>query len=165
MMGGIRGGLQRYRQYVLLNRNLFVSIASAMAVSAMVSQFLFKGFDPQSNTTYTIAASYAVYCAVFGALHHHDNKAQYLAAGRLDWSRFQQDLAKMIVSVGAAEAVYIAARWSLQHYFLASGLEPYAASITAHSISAAVFAVAVNLGIKATRLFRERTGAGRVSQP
>jgi hypothetical protein len=165
MIKAIRGGMQRYRQYVLLNRNLFVSIVSAMAASAMVSQFLLKGLDPQSNTTYTIAASYAVYYSVFGALHHHDNKAQYLSAGKLNWSRFRQDLVKMVVSVGAAEAVYIAARWSLQYYFLAGGLEPYAASITAHSISAAVFAVAVNLGVKATRLFRERAGAGRVSQP
>ena len=165
MIEAIRGGLQKYRQYILLNRNLFVSIASSMTASAMISQFLLKDFDPQSNTTYTIAASYAVYYSVFGALHHHDNKARYQTSGRLNWSRFRQDLVKMIVSVGAAEAVYIAARWSLQHYFLTSGFEPYAASITAHSISAALFAVAVNLGVKATRLFRERAGAGRVSPP
>jgi hypothetical protein len=144
-----------------------VSIASAMLVSASVSQ-LVSGLEPHFITSYSIASSYATYYMIFGLLYYHDNKARYQSLeGNNKRAKLRSDLIRLVLSAGIAEIGYFVMRWTLQYYMLSSGnLEPYMASIMAHLISAIVFAGIINLGARATKLFhRDNAIPSGISNP
>ena len=69
--------IENYRDYARLNRNLIVSIASAMFVSALFSQAI-KEQTEYINATLTIIVSYVIYYLVFGVLYYRDNKEKYI---------------------------------------------------------------------------------------
>ena len=147
--------IDKYRDYVKLNRNLVVSIALAMIISALFSQSL-KGQTEYLNATLTIIVSYAVYYAVFGVLYYRDNKEKYITkTGTVDKKKLRKDFFKIVTSVGLAEIIYFSSRWILHYQFLSMGQEPFLASITSHVIAAALFVFAVNVGVYFTKLYKK----------
>ena len=109
------------------------------------------------NTSFTIAITYITYYSIFGLLYYHDNKEAYLLEnGKFDTKKFLRNILKIIFSVGIAELVYMITRWSMHFYLLTIGYESYLTSIIAHISSAIIFAIIVNLGVKATKLFNNR---------
>ena len=151
----IKSTIDKYRDYAKLNRNLVVSIASAMVISALFSQSL-KGQTEYLNATLTIIVSYAVYYAVFGILYYKDNKEKYITeTGALDKKKLRKDFFKIVTSVGAAEIIYFSSRWLLHYQFLSIGQEPFLASITSHVIAATLFVLAVNIGVYFTKLYKK----------
>lgn len=144
------------KQYILLNRSIFTGIISAVLISAL-SSHLMRDLEHHLNTSYTIAISYITYYSVFGLLYYHDNKKEYLLEnGKIDSKKYIRNILKIIFSVGIAELVYVITRWSIHFYLLTIGYEPYLTSIIAHVSSAIVFAIMVNIGVKATKLFNNR---------
>ena len=151
----IKSTLNRYKDYAKLNRNLVVSIASAMIISAIFSQSL-KGQTEYVNATLTIIVSYGVYYAVFGILYYKDNKEKYITeTGVVDKKRLRKDFLKIIFSVGVAEIIYFSSRWFLHYQFMSIGQEPFLASITSHLIAATLFVLAVNIGVYFTKLYKK----------
>ena len=73
----IKSIIQKYQDYARLNRNLVVSIATSMVVSALFSQVL-KEQTEYINASLTLMVSYAVYYLVFGFLYYRDNKEKYI---------------------------------------------------------------------------------------
>ena len=149
----IKSIIENYGDYVRLNRNLIISIASAMFVSALFSQAI-KGQTEYINATLTIIVSYAIYYLVFGILYYRDNKEKY-ATGTANRKKFRKDFVKIVTSVGAAEIIYFSSRWLLHYHFLSIGQEPYLASIISHIIAAALFVLAVNVGVYFTKLYKK----------
>ena len=149
--------IEKYRDYAILNRNLVVSIVSAMFVSALFSQAI-KGQTEYINATLTIIVSYAIYYFVFGILYYRDNKEKYITKkGTVDKKKIRKDFFKIITSVGLAEIIYFLSRWFLHYYFLNMGQEPFLASITSHVIAATLFVLAVNIGVYFTKLYKKDT--------
>ena len=149
--------IEKYWDYVALNRNLIVSIVSAMFVSALFSQAI-KGQTEHINATLTIIVSYAVYYFAFGILYYRDNKERYITKrGTIDKKKIRKDFFKVIASVGLAEIIYFLSRWFLHYYFLNMGQEPFLASITSHVIAATLFVLAVNIGVYFTKLYKNDT--------
>ena len=146
---------KRYREYVKLNKNLFLAIIVALTVSATVAQLLVEQED-YLNTSYTLLVDLAVFYSTFGTLFYVDNRKKYLTeSGTIDAPRLKKDLIKIITSVGTGEIVYIIVRWYLQYYLLTINYEPYAASIITHVISAIVYLAIVNLGVNLTKLYKD----------
>ncbi len=144
------------KQYILLNRSIFTGIIAAVLISSLASH-LMRDLEYHLNTSFTIAISYITYYSVFGLLYYHDNKEEYLLENRkLDTKKFIRNILKIIFSVSIAEVVYVITRWSIHYYLLTIGYEPHLTSIIAHVSSAIVFAIIVNLGVKATKLFNNR---------
>jgi putative Ca2+/H+ antiporter (TMEM165/GDT1 family) len=157
-MINLKHSLERYRDYAILNRNLIASIVSAMLVSAIFAQTI-KGLSTHVNATTTIAVSYMVYYIVFGVLYYKsskkkDTKQRYKTKTGIDRQRLRKDLFKIIISVGAAEIVYLITRWLLHYYLLETRQEPFTASIFAHIISASIFILIVNVGASLTKIFK-----------
>ena len=151
----IKSIIENYGDYARLNRNLVVSIASAMFVSALFSQAI-KGQTEYINATLTIMVSYAIYYLVFGVLYYRDNKEKYVTGtGTINRKKLRKDFAKIVTSVGAAEIIYFSSRWLLHYHFLSIGQEPYLASIISHVIAATLFALAVNVGVYFTKLYKK----------
>lgn len=142
------------REYLRLNKNILAAFAASLAVSAAAAQ-LMAGQDDYLNSTYTLMVDYAVYFSVFGGLFYLDNRSKYAAGpgGGAGRARLRRDLAKLATSLGAGEIVYTAARWYLQYHLLTLGYDPYAASLAGHAMSAAIYMVVINVGVRASRLF------------
>ena len=153
----VKSAIEKYRDYAKLNRNLAVSIISAMFVSALFSQTI-KGQTEYVNATLTIIVSYAIYYLVFGILYYKDNKAKYITEnGTVNKKKLRKDFFKLVTSVGGAEIIYFSSRWLLHYHFLSIGQEPFLASITSHIIAATLFVVSVNIGVYFTKLYKKDT--------
>ena len=150
----IKSIVERYGDYVRLNRNLIASIATSMVVSALFSQAL-KGQTEYLNATLTILVSYATYYLVFGSLYYRDNKAKYITKdGTVNRKKLRKDFLKLVSSVGAAEIIFLLSRWFSHFHFLSIGQEPYLASLISHVIAATLYALAVNVGVYFTKLYK-----------
>ena len=146
---------QKYREYFKLNKNILISFAASITISAIIAQLLSEQAD-YLNTTYTLIVDYVVYFSTFGVLYYSDNRKKYLLeSGRIDKPRLQHDLVKILASLGIAEVVYTIVRWVLQYYLLTLDYDAYLASILSQVISTTVYMIIVNLSVKLTRLYKD----------
>ena len=143
----------RYKEYLRLNRNLFLAASAAFIMAAITAQLVAKSAS-YLNTSVTLAAEYSVFFSIFGWLQFRGSKKRYaLESGQLDWKRFRFDLIKLVTSLGVGEIVYTVLRWLSQYYLLTQSIEPYLASIISSITSFCVYLTVVNLTVKATRLY------------
>ena len=151
----LRGGrpVRFPSEYLRLNRNLLAGFASSFTVSSLVAQAL-SDQEHHANASYTLAADYAMFFGVFGGLTYFCNRRKY-GRGGMERGRLRQHLARFIGSLGVGEVAYSISRWALHYYFLESGYDPYAASLTAHAASSAIYFTVVNLSMRATRAYRQ----------
>ena len=146
---------REYKEYLKLNRNVFIAFAADIIVSATVAQLLADQQD-YLNTTFTLMADYATFFSVLGFLLYRDNRKKYkLDSGETNWSLLKTDMVKMISSLGIAEVVYTVVRWFSQYYFLTIEYDPYLASIMGQIISIAVYTATLNISIKISKLDKD----------
>ena len=146
-----------YKEYLKLNKNLIISFAVAIILSAATAQLLSEQ-EIHLNSSYTLVVDFVTFYGTFSTLFYLDNRKKYrLESGKIDIPRLKKDLLKIISSLGVGEIIYLVARWSLQYYFLAINYEPYVASLVAHLISTALYMIVVNVGVKLMRLYKDGT--------
>jgi len=146
---------RKYKEYLKLNRNVFIAFAADIIVSATVAQLLADQQD-YLNTTFTLMADYATFFSVLGFLLYRDNRKKYkLDSGETNWSLLKTDMVKMISSLGIAEVVYTVVRWLSQYYLLTIEYDPYLASIVGQIISIAVYTATLNISIKISKLYKD----------
>ena len=144
-----------YKQYLKLNRNIFIAFAVDFIVSAIVAQMLIEQ-EHYLNTTLTLLADHGTFLSILGFLLYLDNRNKYrLDSGKTNWSLLKTDLVKIIASLGIAEIVYTIVRWGFQFYFLTSDYEPYLASIMGQIIAVAIYLVIINFLVKITRWYKD----------
>ena len=144
-----------YKQYLKLNRNIFIAFAVDFIVSAIVAQMLIEQ-EHYLNTTLTLLADHGTFLSILGFLLYLDNRNKYrLNSGKTNWSLLKTDLVKIIASLGIAEIVYTIVRWGFHFYFLTSDYEPYLASITGQIIAVAIYLVVINFLVKITRWYKD----------
>ncbi len=140
-----------YKQYLKLNRNIFIAFAVDFIVSAIVAQMLIEQ-EHYLNATVTLLADHGTFLSILGFLLYLDNRNKYrLNSGKTNWSLLKTDLVKIIASLGIAEIIYTIVRWGFQFYFLTVDYEPYLASITGQIIAVAIYLVVINFLVKITR--------------
>jgi len=144
-----------YKQYLKLNRNIFIAFAVDFIVSAIVAQMLIEQ-EHYINATVTLLADHGTFLSILGFLLYLDNRNKYrLNSGKTNWSLLKTDLVKIIASLGIAEIVYTIVRWGFQFYFLTSDYEPYLASIMGQIIAVAIYLVIINFLVKITRWYKD----------
>ena len=147
--------LQKYQDYVKLNKNIIIAFAVSITISAIIAQVL-EDQEDYLNTTYTIIVDQTIYFSTFGILYYFDNKKKYLLeTGTIDKPKLRHDLLRITTSVGLGEVVYTIVRWFLQYYLLIIDYDPYMASIISQSISIVIYILVVNLIVKITRLYKD----------
>ena len=145
----------KYKEYLKLNRNIFIAFAFDILVSAIVAQLLAEQHD-SLNATFTLLVDHAVFLSVLGILLYNDNRKKYkLDSGKTNWSLLKLDLVKMISSLGVSEVIYSIARWLSQYYFLTIDYEPYLSSVIGQAIAIAVYLIVINSLVKVTKLFKD----------
>jgi hypothetical protein len=152
------GFFSKYRDYVLFNKNLIISGASAILTSALVAQ-LYARYDSNAlaNSIAAIAAEYGVYIPFFAFLFYRDNKQKYidLLTGKRDSKKLGNDVKKLFATFSISEIIFAVTRTSAHYQLLQSGAEAYQASMIGSLIAWAVFFVCINAGVKFVRLFKK----------
>ena len=144
-----------YKQYLKLNRNIFIAFAVDFIVSAIVAQMLIEQ-EHYLNATVTLLADHGTFLSILGFLLYLDNQNKYrLNSGKTNWPLLKTDLVKIIASLGIAEIIYTIVRWGFQFYFLTVDYEPYLASIIGQIIAVAIYLVVINFLVKITRWYKD----------
>ena len=143
-----------YKQYLKLNRNIFIAFAVDFVVSAMVAQMLVEQ-EHYLNTTITLLADHGTFLSILGFLLYLDNRNKYRLNSGTNWSLLKKDLVKIIASLGIAEIIYTIVRWGFQYYFLTVDYEPYLASIIGQAIAVAIYLVIINFLVKITKWYKD----------
>jgi branched-subunit amino acid ABC-type transport system permease component len=142
-----------YKQYLKLNRNIFIAFAVDFVVSAMVAQMLIEQ-EHYLNTTITLLADHGTFLSILGFLLYLDNRNKYRLNSGTNWPLLKKDLVKIIASLGIAEIIYTIVRWVFQYYFLTVDYEPYLASIIGQIIAVSIYMVIINFLVKITKWYK-----------
>ena len=142
-----------YKQYLKLNRNIFIAFAVDFVVSAIVAQMLIEQ-EHYLNSTITLLADHGTFLSILGFLLYLDNRNKYRLNSGTNWPLLKKDLVKIIASLGIAEIIYTIIRWGFQYYFLTVDYEPYLASIIGQSIAVSIYMVIINFLVKITKWYK-----------
>ena len=142
-----------YKQYLKLNRNIFIAFAVDFVVSAIVAQMLIEQ-EHYLNSTITLLADHGTFLSILGFLLYLDNRNKYRLDSGINWPLLKKDLVKIIASLGIAEIIYTVVRWGFQYYFLTVDYEPYLASIIGQSIAVSIYMVIINFLVKITKWYK-----------
>lgn len=146
---------QKYKEYLKLNRNVFIAFAVDIIVSAIVAQLLVEQQD-YLNVTFTLLADYATFFSILSFLFYYDNRKKYkLESGKTNWILLKADLVKIVLSLGIAEIAYTIVRWLSQYYFLTIDYDPYLASVIGQIIAIAVYMITLNFLVSITKLYKD----------
>jgi ATP/ADP translocase len=147
----------KYRNYILFNKNIILSGTVAFFIGALSTQ-LYAQNDSNNlvNSLVTLSIEYGIYIPLFAILFYMDNKQRYIdpVTQKKDYSIIKGDVKKMIAAFTISELIYSVAKLSIHYGLLQNNIEPYQASMIGALAAWALFLVAINLGIKAVRLFR-----------
>ena len=138
-----------YKQYLKLNRNIFIAFAVDFVVSAIVAQMLIEQ-EHYLNSTITLLADHGTFLSILGFLLYLDNRNKYRLNSGSNWPLLKNDLVKIIASLGIAEIIYTIVRWGFQYYFLTVDYEPYLASIIGQIIAVSIYLVIIYFLVKIT---------------
>lgn len=140
--------------YLMLNKNIILSLSASFILSAVVAQTLSDQAD-YLNSTYTLIAGYCTYYTVFSSLYYIDNRKEYKTeSGRTDTARLRTDLKKIIFAIGVGEVAFLVSKWTFQYYLLTLNYESYVAAMLAHVVASAVLLTMMNLTARRTKLYR-----------
>ena len=142
-----------YKQYLKLNRNIFIAFAVDFVVSAIVAQMLIEQ-EHYLNSTITLLADHGTFLSILSFLLYLDNRNKYRLDSGINWLLLKKDLVKIIASLGIAEIIYTIVRWGFQYYFLTVDYEPYLASIIGQIIAVSIYMVIINFLVKITKWYK-----------
>ncbi|HEY7733665.1 MAG TPA: hypothetical protein VIB07_02615 [Nitrososphaera sp.] len=152
------GFFRRYRNTILLNRNLIISGVAGFLASAYTSH-LFSLYNDSdlANSVVALATEYAVYLPLFALLFYVDNRHRYVdpQTGGKNHGQIRQDVKKLFAAFSVSEVVFSIARVLSQYGLLQAKFEPYEASMTSSLIAWAIFFVSINLMARLVRLFQK----------
>ena len=142
-----------YKQYLKLNRNIFIAFAVDFVVSAIVAQMLIEQ-EHYLNSTITLLADHGTFLSILGFLLYLDNRNKYQLNSGTNWPLLKKDLVKIIASLGIAEIIYTIVRWGFQYYFLTVDYEPYLASIIGQIIAVSIYMVIIIFLVKISKWYK-----------
>jgi hypothetical protein len=149
---------QKYRNYILLNKNILLSGIFAFFGGAIFTQ-LYAQYDNNNlaNSIVTLSVEYAIYIPLFALLFYLDNKNRYIdqLTGKKLKYRIKRDIKKLVAAFSVSELIFSFSKIAIHYQLLQLyTVEPYQASMIGSLIAWTIFLVSINLSIKAVKLFR-----------
>jgi len=154
----VREFYQKYRNYILLNKNILLSGIFAFFGGAIFTQ-LYAQYDNNNlaNSIVTLSAEYAIYIPLFALLFYLDNKNRYIDPlnGKKLKDRVKCDIKKMVAAFSISELIFSFSKIAIHYQLLQLYMvEPYQASMIGSLVAWTIFLASINLSIKAVKLFR-----------
>ena len=150
----------RYKDYILFNKNLLISGIIAFFAGATFTQF-YAEFDSNSlsNSIVTLIFEYCIYIPIFSYLYYLDNKFRFIIkeTGKRDYREIKTDIKKLVAAFAVSETIYSVLKVLLHYQLLTLGfIEPYQTSMIASVIAWIIFLLVINISIKAIHLFKSK---------
>lgn len=151
-----KGFYNKYRNYILLNKNIIIAGTAALIVGVFFTE-LYSEYNKNNllNSIVTLTVEYAVYIPIFAILYFLDNRGRYVDAltGKKDYANIKSDLIKLFTIFSISEVIYSVAKVSIHFQLMQISFEPYIATMIASTIAWLIFLIVINFGAKAVKLF------------
>jgi hypothetical protein len=149
----------KYKDLILLNKNIIVAGICAFVSAAVVTQFYYTQYNESHIATSIVAliSEYSVYIPIFGLLFYRDNRHRYIdpLTGKKDFKAIKTDIKKLLAAFSISELAYSLSKISVTFQFLQIGLIPYQASMFSSIAASAVSILLINFMItRVVKLFR-----------
>jgi uncharacterized membrane protein len=148
----------KYRNYILLNRNIIIAGTAALVVGVIFTQ-LYSEYTKNNllNSIVTLTVEYAVYIPIFVILYYLDNRGRYvdLLTGKKNYDIIKSDLIKLFTIFSISEVIYSVAKVSIHFQLMQISFEPYQATMIASTTAWLIFLIIINLGAKFVKLFKK----------
>jgi hypothetical protein len=153
-----KGFYNKYRNYILLNRNVIIAGTAALVVGIFFTQ-LYSEYNKNNllNSIITLTVEYAVYIPIFAILYYLDNRGRYVDAltGKKNYAIIKSDLIKLFTIFSISEVIYSVAKVSIHFQLMQISFEPYQATMIASTTAWLIFLIIINLGAKFVKLFKK----------
>ncbi len=148
----------KYKGYILFNKNIILAGVAALVVGTMFSQF-YAQYTTNNflNSIVTLFVEYAVYIPLFAVFFYLDNKNKYVdpASGKKNYTNIKNDIVKLFAIFSVSEIIFSVSKVSLHFQLMQIAFEPYQASTIASLTAWVIFLVLINLGARFVRLFKK----------
>jgi hypothetical protein len=153
-----KGFYNKYRNYILLNKNIFIAGTAALIVGVFFTE-LYSEYNKNNllNSIVTLTVEYAVYIPIFAILYYLDNRGRYVDAltGKKNYANIKSDLIKLFTIFSISEVIYSVAKVSIHFQLMQISFEPYQATMIASTTAWLIFLIIINLGAKFVKLFKK----------
>lgn len=148
----------KYRNYILLNKNIIISGIFAFFGGAIFTQ-IYALYDSNNltNSIITLSIEYGIYIPLFALLFYRDNRIRYMdpLTGEKNYDMIKTDIKKLVAAFSISELIFSFAKIFIHYELLQMSIvEAYQASMIGSISAWAIFLVSINLSIKAVKLFR-----------
>ena len=123
---------KKYRETILMNKNLLIAGIFGFLVSATIAE-IYAIYSPSNvlTSTITVLVGFIIYKISFIVLFHIDNKRKYTNrfTSRINFNRLKQIIKKMIFAWSIFDIVNNLSRWIILYELLIIGFRPFEAAI------------------------------------
>jgi hypothetical protein len=153
-----KGFYNKYRNYILLNRNIIIAGTAALIVGVFFTE-LYSEYNKNNllNSIVTLTVEYAIYIPIFAILYYLDNRGKYVdvLTGKKNYANIKSDLIKLFTIFSISEVIYSVAKVSIHFQLMQISFEPYQATMIASTTAWLIFLIIINLGAKFVKLFKK----------
>jgi hypothetical protein len=152
-----RSFYDRYRSYILLNKNIIISGILAFFSGAIITQY-YSHYNTNHlfSSIIALTTEYVIYIPLFVFLYYRDNRSSYIdpVSGTKNTFAIRTDIKKFFAVFSISEIVYALAKILLQYELLPVMEEPYQASMISSLAAWVLYLIAINTTAKMVKLFR-----------
>ena len=157
MIRPIKKFFNKYRSYILFNKNIIIAGTAALVVAIFFSHtFALYYKNNFLNSVVTLSVEYAVYIPIFALLFYLDNKKKYIdpLTGKKNDSKIKRDVIKLFTIFSISEIIYSVSKISVHYELMQISFEPYQASMIGSFTAWFIFLVFINIGARIVKLFK-----------
>ena len=143
----------KFREYLLLNKNILIGFVGAFLVGAITSQAMAKFTSPIVNSLISVVSETGVFLSIFGVLFYFDNKDRFIdEQGRR--KRVKWVLIKLASTLSVAEIEYNTVKPAIHFWLLTLDYQPFIASTIGSLIAIIGYLAVADTMAYLTRLFK-----------
>jgi hypothetical protein len=150
----------KYKDYILFNKNIIIAGTAALIVGIFFTQFFAQqSKDNFLNSIVTLLVEYAIYIPLFALFFYFDNKSKYVdpLSGKKNYANIKNDIIKLFTIFSISEVIYAISKISIHFQLMQISFEPYQASMIGSFTAWFIFLIFIKLGAKLVKLFKGST--------
>lgn len=149
----------KYKDYILFNKNIIIAGTAALIVGTFFTQFYDQHTENNFlNSIATITVEYAIYIPLFALFFYFDNKSRYVdpLSGKKNYANIKNDIIKLFAIFSISEIIFAVSKVSIHFQLMEISFEPYQATVIASFTAWFIFLAVINLGAKIVKLFKSQ---------
>ena len=147
----------KYKNYILFNKNIIIAGTAALFVGMFFTEF-YSQYTKNNflNSIITLTVEYGIYIPLFALFFYFDNKSKYIdpLSGKKNYINIKNDIIKLFTIFSVSEIVYAVLKVSIHFQLMQISFEPYQASTIGSFTAWFIFLVIINMGAKIVKLFK-----------